>query len=162
MRWAHSAVDYLAAAVGGDSGAGAGWGAVHERVVGNPPCAGSTGGKVCVCLDHLVTGVNAPHTAPHTVTPHISCNSPPTQLPPHSSLPHSSPPQLPPHSPPNNSLHTAMYAQVNAKPDEEEHTNSNVGTHNIAIGGTLGWKKQQQGWSKQQQHYRYSHLMQSG
>ena len=24
------------------------------------------------------------------------------------------------------------------KPDEEEHTNSNVGTHNIAIGGTLG------------------------
>ena len=37
MRWAHSAVDYLAAAVGGDMGAG--WGAVGERVVGNPPCA---------------------------------------------------------------------------------------------------------------------------
>ena len=131
MRWAHSAVDYLAAVVGGDSGAGAGRGAVHERVVGNLPCAGSTGGKVCVCLDHLVTGVNAPHTAahaalhaaPHTVTPHSSCHSPPKQLPPHSS----------PHT-----VRTHMYAQVNVKPDEEEHTSSNVRTHNIAIGGTLG------------------------
>ena len=44
--------------------------------------------------------------------------------------PYSPPP--PPHSSPN------MYTRVNVKPDEEEHTNSNVGTHNIAIGGTLG------------------------
>ena len=124
MRWAHSAVDYLAAAVGGDRGAGAGRRAVGERVVGNPPCAESTGGKVCVCLDHLVTGANAPHAASHAA--------------PHTVTPHSSPLQLPPHNPPNNSLHTAVYTQVNVKPDEEEHTNSNVGTHYIAIGGTLG------------------------
>ena len=33
-------------------GGGAGRGEVGERVVGNPPCARSTG-MVCVCLDHL-------------------------------------------------------------------------------------------------------------
>ena len=38
----------------------------------------------------------------------------------------------------------------------EVHTNSNVGSHNIAIRGTLGWSKQQQGWSKQQQYCQYS------
>ena len=49
MRWAHSAVDYLAAAVGGDRVGGAELGAVGERVVENPSCAGSTGGNgVCM------------------------------------------------------------------------------------------------------------------
>ena len=74
---------------------------------------------VCVCLDHLVTGVHAPT--------HVS---PPTQS-------HNSPYAAPPSSP-----HTCTYSLLthvlNAKPDEEEHTNLNVGTHNIAIGGTLG------------------------
>ena len=49
---------------------------------------------------------------------------------------------------------------VNVNP-YEVHANSNVGSHNIAIGGTLGWSKQQQGWSKQQQ-YCSTHLMQRG
>ena len=44
--------------------------------------------------------------------------------------------QLPTTAPPHSSHH--MYSQVNVKPDEKEHTNSSVGTHNIAIGGTLG------------------------
>ena len=49
VRWAHSAVDYLAAAVGGNRGRGWTGGAVGERVVGNPPCTGSTGGNgVCM------------------------------------------------------------------------------------------------------------------
>ena len=48
VRWTHSAVDYLAAAVGG-TGGGAERGAVGERVMENPPCAGSTGGNgVCM------------------------------------------------------------------------------------------------------------------
>ena len=48
MRWVHSAVDYLAAAVGGDGGRGC-TGAVGERVMGNPPCVGRTGGNgVCM------------------------------------------------------------------------------------------------------------------
>ena len=44
---------------------------------------------------------------------------------------------------------------VNVNP-YEVHANSNVGSHNIAIGGTLGWSKQQQGQSKQQQYCQYS------
>ena len=44
---------------------------------------------------------------------------------------------------------------VNVNP-YEVHTNSNVGSHNIAISGTLGWSKQQQGQSKQQQYCQYS------
>ena len=88
-------VDYLAAAVGRDRRTKVGRGVAGERVVGesplcweywgNPPCAGSTGGiplvlgvlgaKLCVCLDHLVTGVHAPHTCSplfiHTATPQL-------------------------------------------------------------------------------------------
>ena len=102
-----------------------GWdkGAVGERVVGNPPCAGSTGGNVvcmcgpsgdwCACPTHLLT---APHMVPPTALPH---SSPETGPPPTHSYPH-------------------MHTRGNVKPDEEEHTNSNVATHNIAIGGTLG------------------------
>ena len=127
-------------------------------------CMPGPSGDWCKCTTHSSprssprsSPCSSPHSNPTQLlqqSPHTtpSTQFPPTQL----------PPQLPPHSPPNNSLHTTMYAQVNVKPDEEEHTNSNVGTHNIAIGGTLGWSKQQQGWSKQKQHYRYSHLMQSG
>ena len=66
MRWAHSAVDYLAAAVGGDNGAGAGRGAVGERVVVNTHYAGTTGG-------------NGPsHSTPPPDT-HLSHRVPPTQ-----------------------------------------------------------------------------------
>ena len=44
-----------------------------------------------------------------------------------------------------NTSHPNRSKEVNVKP-YEVHTNSNVGTHNIAIaiGGTLGWSKQQQ------------------
>ena len=68
----------------------------------------------------------AHHTAPLTVPPHSS----------HTQSLHRAPPTLP------MQLYTTqlphMYTQVNVKPDEEEHTNLNIGTHNIAIGGTLG------------------------
>ena len=47
------------------------------------------------------------------------------------------------------------HAGVDVNP-YEVHANSNVGSHNIAIGGTLGWSKQQQGQSKQQQYCQYS------
>ena len=140
-------------------------GPVGERVVGDPPCAGTTAGNGvcmpkpsgdwCACPPHSPphthTAPPSSHTQfPHTVPPHSSPHTAPTTAP-HTQLP----PTPPPHSPPNNSLHTApslntapsmhtapltqlIYAQVNAKPDEKEDTNSNVGIHNIAIGGTLG------------------------
>ena len=44
---------------------------------------------------------------------------------------------------PYNTSHSNRSTGVNVKP-YKVHTNSNVGTHNIAIGGTLGWSKQQQ------------------
>ena len=145
--------------------AGAVRGPVGERVVGDPPCAGTTAGNGvcmpkpsgdwCACPPHSPPPyTHSSSQLPHTVPPH----SPTTQLSPHSShhsSPHTAPTHTPPTQPPNNSLHTApslntapsmhtapltqlIYAQVNAKPDEKEDTNSNVGIHNIAIGGTLG------------------------
>ena len=89
---------------------------------------------VCVWPDQLVTGVHVPTQLPRTAPPtHPQLL---TQFPLHNSpTPHSSP-QLPAHSSTHSSPH--MSTRVNVKPDEDEHTNSNVGTHNIAIGSTLG------------------------
>ena len=55
VRWAHSAVDYLAAAVGGDR---VGGGAVGEGMDGGIPIelGQVLEAMVCVCLDLLVTG----------------------------------------------------------------------------------------------------------
>ena len=99
--WAHSAVDYMAAAVGGDRREG--W--MGERVVGNPPCAGSTGGN-CVCMAGPSGDWCAcPHTAPSHSTTHppsspTQCH-PPTHIAPHTvpltQLPHTT--QLPPTPP---------------------------------------------------------------
>ena len=50
MRWAHSAVDYLAAAVGGDRGEGQ----FVRGKSGIPLVLGVLEAMVCVCLDHLV------------------------------------------------------------------------------------------------------------
>ena len=98
-------------------GTGVGQGAVGERIVGNPPCAGSTGGNVCmcgpsdwcacpytappthtvppqlpmqlhVCLNHLVTGVHALHPCPLYM---YSPTHPITQHLPHGSTAHSCP-----------------------------------------------------------------------
>ena len=60
MRWAHSAVDYLAAAGGGDRVGGAvvgGSGVVGVEVEGEIPLVlGALEAMECVCLDLLVTG----------------------------------------------------------------------------------------------------------
>ena len=81
MRWAHSAVDYLAAAVNGNRGGGQ---AVGERVVGNLPSAGNTGENgACVpepsgdwpaCPGPTAPPIfmyihSSPHTVPHTQPP---------------------------------------------------------------------------------------------
>ena len=60
MRWAHSAVDYLAAAVGGDRVGGAvvwGGGMVGVGVEGGIPLElGALESMECVCPDLLLTG----------------------------------------------------------------------------------------------------------
>ena len=125
MRWAHSAVDYLAAAVGRVGGAGQG--AVGDRVEWEIPIVlGVMEAMVCVCLLHLVTGVDVPtqlptHSSPHADPPQRSSLSHSSH--PHSSLPHSS---------------RHIYTGVNVKPYTFQYNNSNVGTHNIAIRVTLG------------------------
>ena len=61
VRWAHSAVDYLAAAGGGDRVGGAvvqGRGVVGVGVEEEIPFVlGALEVMECVCPDHLVTGV---------------------------------------------------------------------------------------------------------
>ena len=112
VKWAHSVVDYLAVAVGGDRGPGQDGGQLVRGLWG---VLGVLEAMVCVCLDHLVIGVHAPHpTAPtqllHRVPPHSSPMQShhtqlPTQLAPHSSLTQS------PHSPPTQLYHTAPLTQ---------------------------------------------------
>ena len=146
MRWVHSAVGYLAAAVGGDKGQGQ---LPHRFPTHNSlhtaPHALSSPQFSYTALPHssntAPTHTVPPHSCPHTVSPHSS-----PAVPPHTDSPHS-PSTQPPRTAPSiqspytvNSTHTAplnsslhssplMYKRVNVKPDEEKHTNSNVGFH---------------------------------
>ena len=91
VRGARSAVDYLAAAVGGDRGQGPDKGAAGERVVGNPLVLEYTGGNgVCMPGPSGDWCVYLPHSSPHTANSHSPLHSFP-QLLPYSSIYHTAP-----------------------------------------------------------------------